>query len=864
LSARAVETSLVIPTYTRHPARRLPMLFSPGWESLHPETRDDLLGGPRRPVRYRAMVLENRHLRLTILPELGAKLWSVWDKNARAEVLHVPDVIKPGLISRPGAWIPGGMEFNFPTGHHVAGMRPVPCELVESGPAAAAVRSEFRDARTGMRMTVEIRLGAGEARFTIAYRLSNPTALAHRWYQWTNVGMTCHDRWRFLSKAGLYFTGGIIRRYPVNEDGVDISWYRNRDVATDSFMIGHCEDFFGCYDFRRDGGLVHVAPWRELRGKKYFTWGRSHQSYDSRRVFSDDGRDYVEIQTGPFESQLDYEIMPAGGARSFQSTWFPVRRTGGLEWADRDLAFAVREGRPWLYPAVDCRAGVAVGARRFARSLRAGRPVSLPAEVHQGTKVSVRVNGRLGREFRFPLAGRQEPGARARVARKHLARIDWQPKTAAGALALARRMARADCHPEAIARYRQALKFDPLRHAARLELADSLWHTGDFAGGARELVRLLDTPLAGEARKALARRADAEAFFLGPVLAEPAGPARELARAERLAGCGGFEAAARAYRRFLAGRPRCWRGHYGLARYFWLARSDRRRAVRHAERALALRPGDRDLVIELAPLFLWARLPRRAAELILGAPRAVRDLSVGQKLLARAHFELGEFAESFAILSRRRLYNWEGETAHYDNHANCAAALAERELSAGRPERALRFAGAAGVYPPNLGLIWRRMGVALPGYWRGAALERLGRREEARRAWREALAAADREHEVDRRAYGRRSHEFATDELAWCYGMCAVRLGDRRTLRRALAALERLRRDRLHFGGKCSDYFDGVVAELRGDLARARRCFRRHVRKSPETRLARLHLAALAEGRRRGEPAGPDLGRRTK
>jgi tetratricopeptide (TPR) repeat protein len=292
-----------------------------------------------------------------------------------------------------------------------------------------------------------------------------------------------------------------------------------------------------------------------------------------------------------------------------------------------------------------------------------------------------------------------------------------------------------------------------------------------------------------------------------------------------------------------------------MALHCWHVRADRERAARHAERALALRPGDRDLIIELVPLLLWAKLPRRAAEIILGAPRTVRALSVCRKLLARAHFELGEFAESFAILSRRRLYNWEGELATQDNFANCAAALAERELAAGRPERALGFAAAAGAYPENLGVIWRRMNVVLPGYWRGAALEALGRGAEARRTWRGALAAAEAELLVDRRAYGRRYHEFATDELAWCYGMCAARLGDRRTLRQALAALERLRRDRLHYGVKPSDFFEGVLAELRGDLSAARRHFRRHIRGAPETRLARLHLAALAAGRRRGEPS---------
>jgi hypothetical protein len=83
--------------------------------------------------------------------------------------------------------------------------------------------------------------------------------------------------------------------------------------------------------------------------------------------------------------------------------------------------------------------------------------------------------------------------------------------------------------------------------------------------------------------------------------------------------------------------------------------------------------------------------------------------------------------------------------------------------------------------------------------------------------------------------------------------MCAVRLGDRRALLRVLGFLERLRRDRAHCGLKCSEFFEGVVAELRGDLPGAIRRLRRHAAGASEPRLARLHLAALARGRRRGE-----------
>ncbi|NQT92333.1 MAG: DUF5107 domain-containing protein, partial [Lentisphaerae bacterium] len=224
----ARRTPLSMPTYTREEARRLPNVFQ---EYIYPETRDDLLGGPKQDVTYDSIVLENEHLRVTVVPEFGGKLFSMYDKNAGQETLYVPDVIKPGLIGRCGAWIPGGIEFNFPIGHHIRSMRPQPCSILESGPERACVLVERRCARTGMRMEARIALAAGEARCTIDYAVYNPTALSHRWGFWANVGVHADENWRFLGKADSYLASHIVHPFPIDESGCDTSWYGNRDLG---------------------------------------------------------------------------------------------------------------------------------------------------------------------------------------------------------------------------------------------------------------------------------------------------------------------------------------------------------------------------------------------------------------------------------------------------------------------------------------------------------------------------------------------------------------------------------------------------------------------------------------------------------
>ncbi|MFC1583024.1 DUF5107 domain-containing protein, partial [Planctomycetota bacterium] len=299
----ATRTTLTIPTYLRHPDRRLPELFASGHGANYPDTKDDMPSSRKKNVDYEAVILENRHLRLTIIPELGGKLWSAYDKNAKEESIYVPDVIKPCLVGRAGSWIPGGMEFNYPTGHHILTMRLMPVVITEDRPERVTAVVQRTCARTRMRMDVIIRLAADEARFDIDYRVSNPTPLRHRWYQWTNVGVLASPQWQFQGKAPYYTTQRNVHKYPVDGSGRDSSWYVNRDWPSDSFLLGCREDWFGYYDHGREAGICHIAPWQDVRGKKYFTWGYEKKVYNDGLAFSDEGHAYLEIQAGPFETQ---------------------------------------------------------------------------------------------------------------------------------------------------------------------------------------------------------------------------------------------------------------------------------------------------------------------------------------------------------------------------------------------------------------------------------------------------------------------------------------------------------------------------------------------------------------------------------
>jgi len=132
---RAWEGSLTIPTYPweddvnpKFWALEGPAKLSTTVKGAitYPYTMQDHLSRTKVDRRYKALFLENEYLKVTCLPELGGRIHSVLDKTEGKEMFHLSTVIKPGMIAMRGAWISGGIEWNFgPHGHTVTIVSPV-------------------------------------------------------------------------------------------------------------------------------------------------------------------------------------------------------------------------------------------------------------------------------------------------------------------------------------------------------------------------------------------------------------------------------------------------------------------------------------------------------------------------------------------------------------------------------------------------------------------------------------------------------------------------------------------------------------------------------------------------------------------
>ncbi|NLC95269.1 MAG: DUF5107 domain-containing protein, partial [Bacilli bacterium] len=73
---------------------------------------------------YTAIFLENKYIKVMILPELGGRIQRALDKTNNFDFVYYNEIIKPALVGLVGPWISGGIEFNWPQHHRPSTFMP--------------------------------------------------------------------------------------------------------------------------------------------------------------------------------------------------------------------------------------------------------------------------------------------------------------------------------------------------------------------------------------------------------------------------------------------------------------------------------------------------------------------------------------------------------------------------------------------------------------------------------------------------------------------------------------------------------------------------------------------------------------------
>ena len=193
-AASVRECPLVIPTYALGTPEINPLFYSgQGYQgakrTVYPYPFLDKLSEIKVDKTYKAVCLENEYLQVTVLPELGGRIFAGLDKTDHYDFFYRQRVIKPALIGMLGAWISGGVEWDLPHHHRATTFMPVDYRLEERADGGRTVWVGEVERRHRMKWTVGMTVYPGRSFLEVTLKMFNRTPLAHSMLCFTNAAV---------------------------------------------------------------------------------------------------------------------------------------------------------------------------------------------------------------------------------------------------------------------------------------------------------------------------------------------------------------------------------------------------------------------------------------------------------------------------------------------------------------------------------------------------------------------------------------------------------------------------------------------------------------------------------------------------
>lgn len=351
------EGQIVIPTYLVAEPDKFPLFYNgrayQGAKGpIYPYPMLDTLTDKRMDKTYRALYLENDYVRICVLPGIGGRIFSALDKTNGYDFFYRQNVIKPALIGMLGAWISGGVEWNFPHHHRATSFMPVDYTLRENPDGSKTIWIGEVEFRHRMRWVIGLTLYPDRSYLEATVNLINRTPFDHPMLYWANVAVHANEDYQILFPPGTEFATyhgkNQFSRWPLSTEvfnrmdysaGVDISWYKNHPAPTSFFAWNSEEDFSAGYDHGKKAGVVHVADHHIAPGKKFWTWGTGTQGQMWEKILTDADGPYIELMVGAYsDNQPDYSWLQPYETRVVKQYWFPLREIRGVKNANTEAA----------------------------------------------------------------------------------------------------------------------------------------------------------------------------------------------------------------------------------------------------------------------------------------------------------------------------------------------------------------------------------------------------------------------------------------------------------------------------------------------------------------------------------------------
>lgn len=312
---------------------------------------------------YTRLTVENAWLRVSVLPELGGRIYELIDKTTGNNELYRNPVIKPTNWGPPeqGWWLAaGGIEWGLPVEEHgYESAIPWQYDVLSS---TAGITITLRDSLQPdrLRAAISIFLPADQAVLIIRPRLEN------------DRGVDLDVKW-WLNAMLAPGPGNSIGTYYDNPDNIDLkfifpetqvtvhssgdpslpgegqamTWpiYKNIDrsrVQNWRQWLGFfarpaaSADWVGAIDLTHQEGVVRVFPRQIAQGSKGFAMGWRNPI--GAEQWTDDGSYYAELHGGLAPTFWDAVSIGAGQAIEWEEAWYPLIGLSDITAANAEAA----------------------------------------------------------------------------------------------------------------------------------------------------------------------------------------------------------------------------------------------------------------------------------------------------------------------------------------------------------------------------------------------------------------------------------------------------------------------------------------------------------------------------------------------
>ncbi|MBQ3345296.1 MAG: DUF5107 domain-containing protein [Kiritimatiellae bacterium] len=356
------EDSITLPTYEPGGYDKTPLFYTgrvyQGAQGrVYPYPMQDVLHDEKVDETYKYLTLENDWLQMGLLPEHGGHLLNFTDKATGFEAFYRQHVVKPALIGMLGAWISGGVEWNFPHHHRATTAMPIDWRLVENKDGSKTIWFGETELRRRLKWTIGLSLLPDRAVLRAENVFMNRQPWIESMIYWANVSVHCGDDYQIQFPPSMhlgfdhhknYWTSYPIgprkeelellpsqrSKYANDISGtMDLSWWKNFTIESRS-IFGFDPDnaFMAGYDHKKNMGTAHVSNRHITVGKKFFLWGNFPEAHVWDTVLTDNDGPYLELMVGCWsDNQPDYSWIAPYETRKVEQFWFPVKGIGGVK-----------------------------------------------------------------------------------------------------------------------------------------------------------------------------------------------------------------------------------------------------------------------------------------------------------------------------------------------------------------------------------------------------------------------------------------------------------------------------------------------------------------------------------------------------